>query len=46
MEIKKGKEKEKSKKRGKVARCQSSFHFPFLLTWVDLLAGARLRHPA
>jgi hypothetical protein len=40
------KEKEKSKKGGKEARCKSSCHFPFLLTWVYSLAGARLRHPA
>jgi hypothetical protein len=41
-------ENEKSKERGREPRCRSSFHFPFLLTWVDLLAGlgARLRHHA
>jgi hypothetical protein len=35
-------EKEKSQKRGKEARCRS-FHFPFLLTWMDW-RGTRLRH--
>jgi hypothetical protein len=34
-------EKERSKKRGKEASSKSSFHFPFLLTWVDSLAEGR-----
>jgi hypothetical protein len=36
-EKKKGREKKrKSEKEGKEARCKSSFHFPFLLSWMDL----------
>jgi hypothetical protein len=38
-------EKERSKKGEKEASCKYSFPFLFLLTWVDSVAGARLRQP-